>query len=270
LTVTADDIKAFFDRSAFKAYSLRRHSDQATAQTARTLRQADGDDWSNDTIEVDEFCSLILRFVADMINRATELGARGDHITAFTAKMTRLDSVDDAMIEYARALAKTKMLFRFIDKSGDGSVSRAELYGALRRFKVPLTKSDFAAIFRVIDPDQSRTMTLEEWVDFMMATDEDLEGQALDAAATSREKNVEKGTGLGVFVGEGAESLFGHAIGGAMGGIVEKMGDLTGAMTDPISSRFEDQEADRQKRLAAARDTGDFSNPLASPARPNL
>jgi hypothetical protein len=41
LTMTPDDISDFVDRAAFQAYILKTTHDQATAQTAKTLVQAD-------------------------------------------------------------------------------------------------------------------------------------------------------------------------------------------------------------------------------------
>eukprot|EP01048_Picozoa_sp_COSAG05_P015834 COSAG05_NODE_1958_length_3788_cov_2.302521_2_plen_186_part_00 len=52
-----------------------------------------------------------------------------------------------------------------------GEISRHELYTALRRYKVPINQKDFRTLFRVIDPDQTRSLQFAEWIDFMMATD---------------------------------------------------------------------------------------------------
>eukprot|EP01043_Picozoa_sp_COSAG02_P068214 COSAG02_NODE_11248_length_1761_cov_0.995788_1_plen_70_part_10 len=37
----------------------------------------------------------------------------------------------------------------------------------LRRFKVPITKQQFKPILRLIDPDQSKSLELDEWLSFM-------------------------------------------------------------------------------------------------------
>ena len=36
---------------------------------------------------------------------------------------------------------------------------------------MPITKKEFREVFRVIDPDQTGSMNLEEWVDFMTSSD---------------------------------------------------------------------------------------------------
>eukprot|EP01047_Picozoa_sp_COSAG01_P084637 COSAG01_NODE_18250_length_1089_cov_1.011111_2_plen_168_part_00 len=104
-----------------------------------------------------------------------------------------------------------------------------------RRFKVPIAKDEFAQVARVIDPDQSGDMTMEEWIDFMMATDEDLEGQTREAAQAQREINAAKGDGLGAVFGEGAQLLFGDKVGGVVGGMAEKVGDLTDVALDAFN-----------------------------------
>eukprot|EP01047_Picozoa_sp_COSAG01_P070155 COSAG01_NODE_10559_length_2133_cov_1.785644_3_plen_180_part_00 len=124
------------------------------------------------------------------------------------------------------------MIFRIIDRSADGSVSRRELYKALRRFKVPTTKAEFAQVARVIDPDQSGDMTMEEWIDFMMATDEDLEEQTREAADVQCEINAAKGDGFSAVFGEGAQLLCGDKVGGVVGGMAEKVADLTDVALD--------------------------------------
>lgn len=233
LTITVQEVRAFFDRGAFKAYKLRSPSDKATVQTAKTLAVGLTDEM-DDSIKTYEFCSLMARKVAEIINYATERGASDEVIRAFSATVTQLDSVDDAMIEYARVLAKVKMIFTYVDKSGDGHVSRRELYTALRRFKVPLSKDEYAAVVRVIDPDQSGSMNLDEWIDFMMATDADLEGQAREATTMQRELNAAKGDGLSTLVGEGATMLFGEKVGGVVGEVAEKVGGLADDVLDVL------------------------------------
>ena len=72
-------------------------------------------------------------------------------------------------------VARAKGLFRMADKGGDGQISRNEMFAMLKQVKVPITKKHFKSIFRVMDPDQSHQIEMDEWLNFMLATDEDLE-----------------------------------------------------------------------------------------------
>ena len=48
-------------------------------------------------------------------------------------------------------------------------------------------------IMRIIDPDQSGQMSMEEWLDFMLATDENLTKATLKASGEASRINAEKG-----------------------------------------------------------------------------
>ncbi len=174
LSIKKKSLNKFLDRDSAKAFELLSIADQATALTAKTLKIADSGD-ADDTIEVWDFSTLIVRKIAEKLLHATEMCAPPEEVKALHAKITALGSVDDKMVDYSERLSQAKSLFKETDKDGSGDVSRNELYGALKRFHVPINKSDFKAIFRVIDPDQSMSMSMSEWVDFMMATDDDFE-----------------------------------------------------------------------------------------------
>lgn len=249
LTLTADDIKEFVDRGAFKAYGLKTAFDQATAQTAKTLVQAEGDDPREDSIDVQEFCLFVLRFIADIINRALEKGPEGDMVPHFTHLVTLLDSIDDEQVQHAQELAKTKSIFRMTDKDGGGTISRSELYGALRKFRVPITRKEFAEIFRVIDPDQSRRVDMEEWIDFMMATDEDLLMQGQQAQKAAMERNAAKGSVYG--------ELAAGTISGLTGGLVD--GEALFGGDDNKAGKREVDVTDLEG------ETSSMANPLANP-----
>lgn len=173
LLVSQKNLKRYLDRGSAKAFELLSRADQATAMTAKTLKE--GDTEEQDSVEIWDFSTLLVRKLAEQLLFARESGAPPEELKAIQTKITALDSVDDYMIEYGERLSHAKTLFNATDKDGSGGVSRNELYGALKRHRVAITKSEFQAIFRVIDPDQSNTMSMEEWVDFMMASDADFE-----------------------------------------------------------------------------------------------
>lgn len=56
-----------------------------------------------------------------------------------------------------------------------------------------MSNADMDIILRVIDPDQSGYMTMEEWLDFMLATDDNLEQASLNASAAESKLNAEAG-----------------------------------------------------------------------------
>lgn len=218
LFVTPNDLKEFLDRKAFAAYVLESKADQATAQTARTL--VHGVDEEDDSIELMEFSSYLVRFIAEVIERALELKPKKSVVNSFKRRVTALDSVDDSALQHAHDLARCKHVFRATDADSSGLVSGHELRMALRRYKISITKEEFKHIFRVIDPDQSKSMTMDEWVDFMMATEQDLELQTTEAIEVQQQANAQKGDSLEVLVQEGAGVFFGHRAGQVLGGMV--------------------------------------------------
>ena len=119
------------------------------------LRCAESNEHDNaDSILVSEFSGLLVRQVADILNHALELSPKKGVVKAFKTKLTDLDSVDNDRLEYCRQLARCKGVFRQVDRDNSGDIERNELYGGLRRYKVPITRDEFRHIFRVIDPDQ--------------------------------------------------------------------------------------------------------------------
>ena len=110
-----------------------------------------------------------------------------------------LDSIDDGMMESAEFITQTKAVFRASDRDKSGEVSKNELFQALRKFKVAITSKEYNQVFRVIDPDQSHQLTLEEWVDFMICTD-----AGLGVRKTQAEHNIHVG-GIGVDGWDGTE-----------------------------------------------------------------
>jgi hypothetical protein len=64
----------------------------------------------------------------------------------------------------------------------------------------------------MIDPDQSGDLEMDEWLNFMMASDDDLEQVALDAAIVQQVTNAKKGTELSTVLGEGVGLFLGEFV----------------------------------------------------------
>jgi hypothetical protein len=198
VTLSADELNAFLDRAAFRAYELLDAEHQATAQTARTLLYTEDGDIAGDSILIREFGALLMRYVADITEEALAMSPVSGLVPQFSQGVAQLASVDAAMIEHAGRLTRSKALFRATDKDKSGTVSRSEMFTALRQVKVPITRKEFREVFRVIDPDQTHSMNMEEWVDFMTATDVGLDLHTTNAAATEQRKNSQPGKGWNI------------------------------------------------------------------------
>lgn len=224
LSVTPADVAEFMDRKAYAAYVLESKADQATAQTARTLASAA--DEQDDSIALSELSSYLVRYIAEVLHDAQELSPKARVVNRFKKLVTALDSVDDAALQYAQDLALCKHVFRATDADNSGLISSHELRSSLRRYKISVSQAEFKQIFRVIDPDQSKTMSMDEWIDFMMATEENLELQTQEATEMLQKTNAAKGDSLEVYVSEGAGVFLGaragHFIGGVVGGMVSR------------------------------------------------
>ena len=94
------------------------------------------------------------RYIPSAHSPCSQLSPKKGVVKAFKTKLTDLDSVDNDRLEYCRQLARCKGVFRQVDRDNSGDIERNELYGGLRRYKVPITRDEFKHIFRVIDPDQ--------------------------------------------------------------------------------------------------------------------
>jgi len=223
-------VTEFFSRKMFEKFQMETTAAQATAQSAKTLR-IDPNDGSgaSDSVTVEEFAQLLLREVANAMNEAFEYGVLEHRLLKWERELTKLGIVTERGVEAARKLARTKLLFKAVDKDGSGSITKTELYTALRRYKVPITKPDFAHLLRVIDPDQSNSMSMEEWIDFMMATDDESDAQMAATIDSENLKNSEKGTGLTQLLGEGITLLAGNAVGSAFDIAIKAPLDATAA-----------------------------------------
>jgi hypothetical protein len=184
VSFTASDLTAYMDRATFESLEP---AHKATALTARTLQTGSGDA-STDSIEVSELCEFILRHVADIKSQSHAMSVDPTELEDFRNAILQLAPglVDQAMLKRAEHLTRTKELFRFADADNSGSISRLELFLSLRRFKVSITRREFTQLFRVIDPDQSHSIKMDEWMDFMMAVDSQPKKQQKGAADSPR------------------------------------------------------------------------------------
>ena len=63
---------------------------------------------------------------------------------------------------FSESPAQVMDLFREIDTSGDGLVSRGEFGLAIRALGIHLPKDELARLFRELDPDRSNTIEYHE------------------------------------------------------------------------------------------------------------
>jgi hypothetical protein len=166
------DLSEFLSREAFKKLLNLDKSSRATALSAQTLLL--GAEEGSDSIEVRELCKFLVGHCTDVVKNAESLQASEHEVQAIEQALRTLSVVDSGMLRHAKEVSRSKALFRAADMDGSNSVGRLELFFTLRRFKVPVTKAEFAAVFRVIDPDQSHSITMPEWLAFMGATNSGL------------------------------------------------------------------------------------------------
>jgi Ca2+-binding EF-hand superfamily protein len=203
---SAQHLSEFLDRGAFATYDRLSPGDKATCQTATTLQL--GATKSEDTITMWEFEIFLVRAIADVANVAEEHGIEERQHAQFLKEVLEMCTtvkLDD--FQRARMLARFKSLFRMVDKNSSGSISKSELLKSLRKFKIPISGEELQTILRVIDPDQSGELSLAEWIDFMMSSEEDLDQQRQEAEGTMAQANAEKGHGVLTYTKEAATVL---------------------------------------------------------------
>ena len=110
VTLSADELNAFLDRAAFRAYELLDAEHQATAQTARTLLYTEDGDIAGDSILIREFGALLMRYVADITEEALAMSPVSGLVPQFSQGVAQLASVDAAMIEHAGRLTLEGLL----------------------------------------------------------------------------------------------------------------------------------------------------------------
>ena len=66
------------------------------------------------------------------------------------------------------------MIFKELDFDNDGALTYPELRSGLTNFGVYLTKKEFKSMMEFVDPDFDRRVDVDEWVQFLACTDEQL------------------------------------------------------------------------------------------------
>lgn len=222
---TDKQLKDFMSRSAFELYLKESAADQATAQTARTM-VLDPNGKQGDTITVEECTLFILRAVADVLNVASEHGTADDEVASVRDQITDLRHISPENYQAALTIARVKSLFHSVDLDRSGSVTRKELWKAMRKYKIAVTFEELEIILRVMDPDQSGSVSMEEWLDFMLSTEENLEAITLTTEHTINSINASKSMvsgGLGA-----AKALVGGTVGAMASGLDHTVGALPG------------------------------------------
>jgi CRP-like cAMP-binding protein/Ca2+-binding EF-hand superfamily protein len=79
-----------------------------------------------------------------------------------------MDPADITPIDVAR------YAFEMFDDDIDNGITYKELRQGLPEFNIFLTKNQFRQVCRIIDPDQNGILTLDDWLKFMQATDDDI------------------------------------------------------------------------------------------------
>jgi hypothetical protein len=148
--------------------------------------------------------------VADVLNVSSEHGTADDEVAKVRDQITALDHISSENYQAARTIARVKSLFHSVDLDRSGSVTRKEIWKAMRKYKIAMTPEDLEIILRVMDPDQSGSVSIEEWLDFMLSTEENLEAITLTTEHTINSINATKSVvteGLGALAGAMASGL---------------------------------------------------------------
>ena len=220
----------FLSRETFEKVTQMHQRDHYAVVTAKTLRTPVQDDPSQDTIVMAEYHEFIVRAIAEAITIAHEHGIATDVIESHQQEVIELSEVvDEEQFANHRLLSKATSMFNRIDSDGSGECSKREFKRALRRYNISISPDDFDVIWTVIDPDETQDvraqalptvsrrdsrpragsqMTLQEWLSFMMATEQDLIAKTLKASFLQMKANAEKGgDGLWDVTAYGSEIL---------------------------------------------------------------
>jgi hypothetical protein len=153
-TETTDDaLENFMNRAEYAEFLKESPEDQATAQTSKTLQLGEGDKLT-DSIEVGEFITFLLRAIAHTANVASENGVPNQEVGKIEKACVDLECIAEEDFASARKLARTRGMFRTVDKDNSDTIDRSELWRAIRKYRVPITREDLETIMRVLDPDQ--------------------------------------------------------------------------------------------------------------------
>eukprot|EP01043_Picozoa_sp_COSAG02_P040525 COSAG02_NODE_3288_length_7000_cov_1414.390958_6_plen_789_part_00 len=194
-----DELVKFLSREEFQEYLLKNPAYRETALGAKSLR-LDPTDPQKDTILVSEFGTFLVRAIADVVNVASECGVAWKDIKTFEDEVIKFGAATKMEFVNARRMARSKALFYNMSHDSE-SVSYKQLWKGLKRYRVSITKQELNVICPIIDPDQTRSITLEEWLDFALASDDNLCLQALRSAEIARNANAAKGSQQGGLMG---------------------------------------------------------------------
>ena len=78
------------------------------------------------------------------------------------------------------------LIFKQIDKDGDGKLSYAELRSGLSSFGVYLTKKEYKSMMAFVDPDLDGLIDMIEWTSFLTSTDEQIQAGEWDPAKKTK------------------------------------------------------------------------------------
>jgi hypothetical protein len=165
----------------------------ATLDTATTL-VLDASNEDKDSILVSEFQVFIVRAVADAANIASEHGVLQAEIDQFEIDLVGPTQITEGQFEKARLQMRARSMFGSVDTDHSGGVSKEELFHAVRKYRVPLKESNLEMLMRVIDPDQSGTISLDEWTSFILSDDEGIQLRAQSARENRARLNAKQST----------------------------------------------------------------------------
>jgi len=200
-----DELVEFLSREAFEKWQEMSEDKKETALTAKSLRLSSTDP-DDDSFLVSEFGTFLVRAIATVANIAAECGVPWEDIKTFEDEVVNFGSITRKEFVTARRMARSKALFYSMSHNAH-SVSYKQLWKGLKRYRVPISKSELNVITPVIDPDQSGELSLEEWLDFALGSDDGLIMSVLYSAEVQRKANAAKGSQQGGLVGMAIDSV---------------------------------------------------------------
>ena len=127
----------------------------------------------------DELIAAVSSARAKVINLRNEMR---DKLMHHGIKLAHEQGIDEEQIT---AIDVSRHAFETIDDDGSGELSYAELKKGLPQFGIFLSKDEFTSVCRLIDPDQDGSLVMDEWLNFMQSTDDDLMGDEWQQGTSS-------------------------------------------------------------------------------------
>ena len=144
----------------------------------------------------------------------------------------------DVMSTLKRVVTLTGIADRAISASANFAASVVKMC-----CRVPVSQSDMDTILRVMDPDQNGYITMEEWLDFMLSSDDSLEQETLCASQMQSKQNAEAGgDGIFEYIKYGEEAIdaipggiyFTKTLKDPIGAVVHVSNSTLHAVTNPV------------------------------------